>query len=426
MMNEILKALIDKNLVVVYMDNIMIYTKTIAEHREVMKEVLKRLRDNDLFLKPEKCYFEVSEVEYLGVIINAEGVRMDPKKVAGIRDWPIPKKLKELQGFLGFANFYRRFVKDFSKRAAPLHSLLKKNIEWKWRKEHQQAFENLKEAFTSEPILVYPDPKRPLRVEADSSGYATGSVLSMLCEDGKWRPCAYLSKSLNEVERNYDIHDREMLSIMRSLGEWRHYLEGADHKVEILTDHKNLEYFMNAKKLNQRQARWSLELSRYDFILKSRPGSSSGKPDALSRRPDHDRGEEDNKDITLLKPEFFEIQALQQGHVLIESHETDILKEVRKCKNYEDSVAKSIIELKRSPTKRLRTDEWPEDQDLTLLGGKVYIPNNIELQRKIVKLHHDSTLAGHPGQWKTLELVSRNYWWPGMTKFIVEYGKRCA
>ena len=124
------------------------------------------------------------------------------------------------------------------------------------------------------------------KLEADSSNFATGAILSQEGEDGKWHPVAFMSKSLNEVERNYEIHDKEMLAIIRSLDEWRHYLEGTKHTFQIWTDHKNLEYFMTAKKLNRRQARWSLFLSRFDFSLHHRPGKSSGKPDALSRRPD--------------------------------------------------------------------------------------------------------------------------------------------
>ena len=251
MMNEILRDLIDQGVVVVYMDDILVFTKTLEEHRKIVKEVLKRLQENDLFLKHEKCYFEKESIEYLGVIISKDRVKIDPKKVQGVRDWPIPKKIKDLQGFLGFANYYRHFVKDFAKKASLLHKLLRKDKDWQWNAEQQIAFEGLKEAFTTEPTLAYPDPTKPLRVEADASGFATGAVLSMLHDDNKWHPCAYISKSLNDVERNYDVHDREMLAIMCALYDWRHYLEGAKHKIEILTDHANLCYFMEAKKLNR-------------------------------------------------------------------------------------------------------------------------------------------------------------------------------
>lgn len=264
-----------------------------------------------------------------------------------------------------------------------------------------------------------------MRIEADSSGFATGSILSVQMDDDKWHPACFLSKGLSAPERNYDIHDREMLSIMRSLESWRHYLEGADFQIEILSDHKNLEYFMTAQKLTRRQARWALFLSRFDFILKHRPGRNSGKPDLLSRRADHERGENDNSGETLLKPEFFKIRATRQGHVLISGEEESTLAEIRKTKEYDESVVKAIEELKRSPTRRLREEEWSEEQGLILFRGKVYVPNSVELRRKIVKLHHDSMIAGHPGRFKTHKLVSRNYWWPNMTKFITQYIAGC-
>jgi hypothetical protein len=208
---------------------------------------------------------------------------MDPKKVDGVIKWPTPKTVKELQAFLGFANFYRRFIQDFSKLASPLHALTKKDAKWEWSDVQQLAFDAIKAKFTTYPILRYPDPSKPLKIEADSSGYATGGVLLMLEDDGKWYPCAYISSSLSDVEHNYDIHNKEMLAIMCCLEDWHHYLEGAKHTVEIWSDHQNLQYFMTSKRLNCRQARWSLYLSRFDFVLKHRLGVSSTKPDLLSR-----------------------------------------------------------------------------------------------------------------------------------------------
>ena len=141
----------------------------------------------------------------------------------------------------------------------------------------------------------------------------------MKCDDDKWHPCAYLSKGMTDIERNYDVHDKEMLGIMRVLEGWQHYLEGCKHRFEIWMDHRNLEYFMSAKKLNRRQACWVLYLSRFDFKLIHKPGSSMAKADSLSRRPDHKKGvEHDNENVTLLKPEFFKARAMMQGHLLIE------------------------------------------------------------------------------------------------------------
>jgi ribonuclease HI len=191
------------------------------------------------------------------------------------------------------------------------------------------TFRKLKELVTSAPVLTTPADNQPFRIEADSSDFATGAVLSQLsAEDQKWHPVAFLSKSLSETERNYEIHDKEMLAIIRALEEWQHFLKGAPHKVEIWTDHKNLEYFMSAKKLNRRQARWSLTLARFDFVMHHRPRKSMGKSDALSRRADHGSSSDDNRDITLLTPNFFAARALEG--VEVEGQERELLKLIRK------------------------------------------------------------------------------------------------
>ena len=212
---------------------------------------MELLAKHGLYLKPEKCKFERCEVEYLGVIISHNLVKMDPAKIAGVADWPTPTTKKEVQSFLGFINFYRRFIEDFSHHARPLFDLTKNDSEFRWLSEEQSVFKVLRDRITSAPILALLDNSTPFRVEADSSDFATGAVLSQQStEDGKWHPVAFLSKSLSPVERNYEIHDKEMLAIIRALEEWRHFLEGAEHQFEVWTDHKNLEYFMTAKKLN--------------------------------------------------------------------------------------------------------------------------------------------------------------------------------
>ena len=187
----------------------------------------------------------------LGLIIGPDGIKMDPKKVEAIMAWPVPTKVKEVQSFPGLANFYRCFVDNFSKVAKPLHELTHKDTEWKWTDKCQIAFEKLKEIFISQPMLSMVDTTKLLQIESDASKYAMGAVLSMLQEDGKWHPCAYLSKGFNDTERNYDVHNKEMMGIIHALEAWQHYLEGCKHKIEIWTDYRNLKYFMSAKKLNR-------------------------------------------------------------------------------------------------------------------------------------------------------------------------------
>jgi len=209
MMDNIFDDLITEGVVVVYLDNILIFTETLEEHQRVTWRVMELLRKHNLFLKPKKCKFEKTEVEYLGVIISQNSVKMDPVKVAGVTEWPTPSNRKEVQSFLGFTNFYRRFIQGFSHLAHPLFDLTWKDTEWRWGAEEQLAFDSLKEQITTAPILALPDNSRPFQIKADSSDFATGAVLSQQSpEDNKWHPIAFLSKSLSPVEWNYKIHDK--------------------------------------------------------------------------------------------------------------------------------------------------------------------------------------------------------------------------
>ena len=286
---------------VVYLDNILIFTKTKEEHEQAVRWVLQVLKENKLFLHLEKCEFCKQQIEYLGLVISENEVSMDPVKVAGVREWPTPENKTDVQAFLGFVNFYQRFIQDFSAKARPLFDLTHSKWVWTWSRKEQAAFEDLKTAVTTAPVLVSPQESDPFRIEADSSDFTTGAVLSQQSTtDGKWHPVVFYSKSLSSMERNYKIHDKEMLAIIHVLEEWRHFLEGVTHPVEIWTDHKNLEYFMMAKKLNRHQARWSLHLARFDFLLYHRPRCTMGKPDALSRRADHGNRASDNENVVLL------------------------------------------------------------------------------------------------------------------------------
>jgi len=218
----------------------------------------------------------------------------------------------------------------------------------------------------------------------------------------------------------------EMLGIMRALESWQHYLEGAKVQFEIWNDHRNLQYFMEAKKLNRQQACWALYLSRFDFKMVHKSGPTMGKANALSRCADYKEGiEHDNEDVVLLKPEYFKVHALHQGHLLIEGHEESILVGNRKSKNPDESVVKTVEELKKSSTRQLRSEEWSKEQGLMLFRGKVYVPKDIKLWLEIIKLHHDTPVAGHPGHWKTLELITRNYWWPSITMQVKNYVSGC-
>src|SRR5258706_1021901 len=282
-MNDILCPFIDHNEAVCYMDDILIYSAFLTDHQRITQEILQTLHSYKLFLQPEKCKFKCREVDYLRLVISKDHVVMDPVKVQGVTDWLQPVKVKDVQSFIGFVNFYQRFICDFSEIACPIHALTQKLKDWSWGAAEQQAFDVLKSTVTSAPMLAFPSKSGPFCLECDASNFAMGAVLSQQQEDRLFHPIGFMSKSFSDTERNYQIHDKEMLAIMRTLEEWRHFLEGSNQKFKIHTDHKNLSYFQAAHKLNCHQAHWSLYLSRFDFILTHKPGRQMGRPDALSR-----------------------------------------------------------------------------------------------------------------------------------------------
>ena len=226
----------------------------------------------------------MKEVSYLGLIVTTEGIKMDPAKVETVINWPTPQNVKDVQSFLGFANFYRRFILRFSMIAGPLTNLTRKDVKFLWTDKCQQAFDTMKRTFTSDVVLLHFDPDKPIIVETDASDYISAGILSQYDKNSVLRPIAYFSKKHNPAECNYEIYDKELMAIVRAFEEWRPELEGSAHPINVITDHKNLEYFTSSKQLSRRQARWSEFLSRFDYKIIYRPGKAGGKPDALTRR----------------------------------------------------------------------------------------------------------------------------------------------
>jgi len=255
-MNNILGDLIRIRLVMVYLDDILIFGTCLKEHRRLVKEVLKRLQFNNLYTKAEKCFFEQSSIKYLGVIISENKVQIDEKKLSGVLEWPVPTKVKQVQAFLGFVNFYHRFIKNFAKMSKPLSDLTKKDCTWNWGIEQQNAFEVLKKAFTTAPVLRIPNDKDFFKLSTNASDFVTGAVLLQKdMQTNLWHPVAFFSKSLDVHKRNYKIYDKKLLAVIQGLEEYRHHLEEYPHKVEIWSDYQNLIFFRTAQKLTRRQAR---------------------------------------------------------------------------------------------------------------------------------------------------------------------------
>src|SRR5258707_12723423 len=420
MMNNILRPFIDCNEAICYMDDILIYSSSLMDHQRITREILQTLCSYKLFLQPEKCKFECREVDYLGLVISKDHVAMDPVKVQGVTDWPQPVKVKDVQSFIGFMNFYWRFICDFSEIACPLHVLTCKLKDWSWGAAEQQAFDALKSAVTSAPMLAFLSKSGPFHLECDASNFAMGAILLQQQEDGLFHPIGFMSKNFLDTEQNCQIHDKEMLAIMCMLEEWRHFLEGSNQKFEIHMHHKNLPHFREAHKLNCHQACWSVYLSRFDFILTHKPRRQMGRPDALPRRADHLRGADDNTDFTLLTLEVFELRVMEA--ITLEGEEAIFMERIRQSAQFDDPVVKA---LKALDAGELRSDEWMCAEGIVLYQGKVYIPDNPQLRHDLVHVHHSATVAGHPRHWKMLELVSWNYWWPGLSRYITKFVTGC-
>jgi len=296
--------------VVIYLDNILILAQTIVELVKLTHGILQHLLDLDLYLRPKKCSFNQTSVEYLGLIISEGELHMDPVKLTAVTNWPTPKTMKEVQKFLGFCNFYCRFVKNYSTLAQPLFNLTKKDVPFHWDQEEKKAFCDLQSTLTSAPVLILPDYNKLFTLITDASNYATGAILEQEDALGCSHPVAYFSKSLQLAECNYEIHDKELLAIIHSLKHFWHYLQGNKHRTKIFSDHANLQYFTTKQSLTCWQLRWSLFLATFDFIIIPKPGKLN-KADALSRCPDYKEGiASENAAQVLLTPDKFSIQAL--------------------------------------------------------------------------------------------------------------------
>jgi hypothetical protein len=300
---------------------------------------------------------------------------MDPGKVAAVKDWPTPTILKEVHAFIGFANFYRRIIQDFTTLARPLHDLTKKDVPWQWHPEQQKAFDALKQKFCEEPILKVYDLELPTCVEVDASGFATGGILSQEGEDSLWHPVAYRSDSMSKEERNYEIYDREMLGLIRALEDWRHFLEGIDF--EVITDHKNMEWWSMMRDLNRHQARWSLYLSHFNFKVTYKKGESM-QANALSCfSKDHVSDREDNRQVQVLGPKHFRITAVMHYTPI-----ADVLAEhIKKASEREAEVIEGLKSIDKTAPKALTdgTARWEEEDGFIYYRGKLYVPNVKEL-----------------------------------------------
>ena len=387
LMNRLFHSYLDQ-FVVVYLDDIVVYSDNMEDHVEHLCKVFKILRDNELYVKREKCSFAQPIVRFLGHTISHGKIQMDSDKIAAINNWEAPTKVPELRSFLGLANYYRRFIFNYSAIAAPLTDLLKKDRAWNWSAACQAAFERLKLAVAQEPVLALPDFSKPFEIHTDASDFAIGGVLM---QEG--HPIAYESRKLNEAEQRYSAHEKEMTAVVHCLRTWRHYLLGAHFVVK--TDNVATTYFQTQKKLSAKQARWQDYLAEFDFTLEYKPGKANVVADALSRRA--------------------------SLAAIVSSSSSSIVEDIKQGLQH-DPVAKQLFALaQQGKTKKF----WEEDGLLYTTGRRVYVPKWASLRRTLMKEGHDSAWAGHPGQKRTLALLEASYYWPRMRDDVEAYVRTC-
>ena len=403
LMNDIFQEFLD-NFIICYLDDILIYSIDINQHEEHVRLVLDKLCNAGLYAKLEKCNFHQSQVEFLGYIVSCDGMSMDQKKVQVVLEWETPKTIHDVQCFLGFANFYRIFIKSYSKIAAPLTRLTCKD-KLDWNSDVEKAFQLLKTAFTTAPVLVHPDFSKPFFMETDASDFALGVVLLQLGDGEKLHPLAFHSQKFSAVEINYEIHDKELLAIVDSFQEWRHLLEGATHQVTVYIDHKNLEYFMSTRILNRRQTRWNMPLSRFDFEIVHRSRKQQGLSEALSRRsnliPKEGEAAYDQQRTTLLKPKHL---CLRTTHVSTPA-DTTFLEEIR-ATSTKDPLVLDIQHHRSNNIKKF--SYFRVEDNLLYFEERLYVPSGSRLS--VLQTRYDLPIGGHFGFNKTLELVSRDFW----------------
>ncbi|XP_020082482.1 uncharacterized protein LOC109706087, partial [Ananas comosus] len=390
-MNEVFADYL-RRYVLVFFDDILVYSRNIEDHKAHLSVVLRTLRGQQLYAKRSKCYFGQQRVEYLGYIVTPEGVATDPKKVEAMVTWPTPTSLKGLRGFLGITGYYRRFIKNYRRLSKPLTELFRKD-QFKWSSETQTAFENLKEIMTQAPVLAMPDYTRPFVVEVDACGQRIGAVLS---QEG--RPIAYISKAITQRNIGLSTYEKEFLAILLTVNKWKHYL--SPRQFVIKTDHQSLKHLLEQKITTAVQQKGMVKLTKLDYIIHYKAGKKNRSADSLSRR-----GFEEGTSaaITTVIPSWVaELAASYRGD--------------EKCQQL-------ISKLLLQPDPQ---SKYTYSQEMLRYKGRIYVGDQGGVQGKIIHELHSSALGAHSGARHTYKRAKQYFYLPGLKQNVEEYTKGCA
>jgi hypothetical protein len=415
-MNSVFMPELDK-FVVVFIDDILVYSKNEEEHVGHLHVVLQRLREHHLYAKLSKCDFWLKEIKFLGHTISQAGIAVDPDKVQEVMNWKPPTTVRQIRSFLGLPGYYRRFIPDFSRIVKPITELLKKEAKFVWGQKCEDAFHALRQHLTTASVLAQPDSSKPFNVYCDASGTGLGCVL---IQDN--RVIAYASRGLRPHEQNYPTHDLELAAVVHALKMWRHYLMGTHY--DIFIDHKSLKYIFTQADLNMRQRRWLELIKDYDLEVHYHPGKANVVADALSQKLQCNCVMMDSRIDTLCDElSKMKIEVIPSGalsHISVELALQDQII-MAQLSDKGEQIIKENLRQKSEKYKCFCQD----GKGILWFESRLVVPKNKDLKKKILDEAHLSKFSMHPGSTKMYHDLKPLYWWTKMKREIAQYVSEC-